>query len=43
MPAVWAEADRRGIEIVAAPTEEALRLLHDVEAEDAYAIIHVTC
>ena len=43
MPAVWAEADRRGIEIVAAPTEEALRLLRDVEAEDAYAIIHVTC
>jgi hypothetical protein len=43
MPAVWAEADRRGIEIVAAPTEEALRLLHDVEGEDAYAVIHVTC
>ena len=43
MPAVWAEADRRGIEIVAAPTEEALRLLDDVEAEDTYAIIHVTC
>jgi hypothetical protein len=43
MPAVWAEAKRRGIEIVAAPTEEALRLLQGVEAEDAYAIIHVTC
>jgi hypothetical protein len=43
MAAVWAEADRRGIEIVAAPTEEALRLLRDVDAEDAYAIVHVTC
>jgi hypothetical protein len=43
MPAVWAEADRRGIEIVAAPTEEALRLLRDVAAGDAYAVIHVTC
>ena len=43
MPAVWAEADRRGVEIVAVPTEEALRLLRDVDAEDAYAIVHVTC
>ncbi len=43
MPAVWAEADRRGIEIVAAPTQEALRLLRDIEAADAHAIIHVTC
>jgi hypothetical protein len=43
MPAVWAEAERRGVEIVAAPTEEALRLLRAVDAEDAYAILHVTC
>jgi hypothetical protein len=43
MTAVRAEADRRGIEIVAAPTEEALRLLRDVDAEDVHAIIHVTC
>jgi hypothetical protein len=43
MPAVWAEAERRGIEIVAAPTEAALRLLREVAVEDAYAIIHVTC
>lgn len=43
MPAVWEEADRRGIEIVAAPTKQALRLLRDVHAEDAYAIVHVTC
>jgi hypothetical protein len=43
MPAVWAEAERRGIEIVAVPTEEALRLLRDVVANDVYAIVHVTC
>ncbi len=43
MPAVWAEAERRGVEIVAAPTEEALRLLRHVSAKHAYAIIHVTC
>jgi len=43
MPAVWAEAERRGIEIVAVPTEEALRLLRDVKAKDVYAVVHVTC
>ena len=43
MPAVLAEADRRGIELVAAPTKDALRMLRDVDAEDVYAIVHVTC
>ena len=43
MPDVWAEAKRRGIEIVAAPTPEALRLLADIKAKDARAILHVTC
>ena len=43
MPDVWAEAQRRGVEIVAVPTEEALRLLRDVKAEDAYAVLHITC
>jgi hypothetical protein len=43
MPAVLAEADRRGIEVVATPTKKALRLLRDVDAENVYAIIHVTC
>lgn len=43
MPAVWMEAERRGVEIAAAPTEEALRMLRDVAPEDAYAIVHVTC
>jgi hypothetical protein len=43
MPAVRADAERRGVELVAAPTEEALRLLRDVEAQDVYAVLHVTC
>ncbi len=43
MPAVWTEAARRGVEIVAAPTKQALRLLRDVAPEDAYAVVHVTC
>jgi hypothetical protein len=43
MPDVRAEAERRGIDIVAAPTDEALRLLGDIKAKDAHAILHVTC
>jgi hypothetical protein len=43
MPAVREEADRRGVEIVALPTEEALRLIRDLDARDLYAILHVTC
>ena len=43
MPDVWTEAERRGIEIVTASTDEALRLLGDIKAKDANAIIHVTC
>lgn len=43
MPAVFAEADRRGVEIVAAPTQEALRLLRDVDTRDVHAVVHVTC
>jgi hypothetical protein len=43
MPEVWSEAERRGIEIVAAPTPEVLRLLGDTAAVDVRAILHVTC
>jgi hypothetical protein len=43
MPAVWAEADRRGVDVAAEPTREALRMIGDVDARDVYAIIHVTC
>jgi hypothetical protein len=37
------EAARRGIEIVAVPTEEACKLLKDVDLSKARAILHVTC
>ena len=43
MPAVWDEARRRGIEIVAEPTARALLLLRDADAGDVRAILHVTC
>jgi hypothetical protein len=43
MPQVWEEAGRRGIELVALPTEEACRLLSPLEPADVYAILHVTC
>jgi hypothetical protein len=43
MPELWAEAERRGIEIVAAPTDEALRFLHNIKSKDVRAILHVTC
>ena len=43
MPEVEAEAGRRGVELVAVPSEKACRLLEGLEAGDVYAILHVTC
>ncbi len=43
MPAVYEEAKRRGIEIVALPTEDACSLLRELRRKDTYAILHVTC
>jgi hypothetical protein len=43
MPEVLAEARRRGIRLIAVPTEEACRLLHDERTADVNAILHVTC
>ena len=43
MPEVYQEAQRRGVEVVAVPTEEACGLLTDVGPRDAAAVIHVTC
>jgi hypothetical protein len=40
---VYAEAQRRGIEIVALPTREACALLAEMKAKDVFAILHVTC
>jgi hypothetical protein len=43
MPDVYEEAERRGIEIVALPTEDACRMLHSLKKKDTYAILHTTC
>ena len=42
MPEVLAEAERRGVKVVAAPTAEALKLLARGAAH-TNAVIHVTC
>jgi hypothetical protein len=43
--AVFEEADRRGVELVALPTEEACALLSGADADltSTNAILHVTC
>jgi hypothetical protein len=40
---VLAEARRRGVKLVALPTEEACELLSDADLETTNAILHVTC
>ncbi len=42
-PDVVTEATRRGVEIVALPTDEACAELADVPFREARAILHVTC
>lgn len=43
MPEVREEAERRAVEIIAVPTEQALELLRSVKAADVFAILHITC
>ena len=43
MPEVAEEAKRRGIELVAVPTDEACRLIDDYPDAEVNAILHVTC
>jgi hypothetical protein len=43
MAEVYQEADRRGVEIVTLPTEEACKLLSTLDEGQVHAIIHVTC
>jgi hypothetical protein len=43
MDKVLAEAKRRGIELIAAPTSEVCELLEEVKKGQAYAILHCTC
>ena len=43
MPELYEEARRRGVEIVAEPTEVACRLLQAADRRDVAAVLHVTC
>jgi hypothetical protein len=43
MDEVLAEANRRGIEVIAAPTSEVGELLEEVKKGQAYALLHCTC
>ncbi len=42
-PEVLEEARRRGVELVAVPTDEACALLADADPATTNAILHVTC
>jgi hypothetical protein len=42
-PEVVAEAGRRGVELIAVPTDEACEILADADLATTNAILHVTC
>jgi hypothetical protein len=42
-PELRKQADRRGVELVATPTENACRLIASLDRRDVNAILHVTC
>jgi len=43
MPAVYAAAKKKGIEVVALPTPEVCSKLERMKADDVNAVLHVTC
>jgi hypothetical protein len=43
MPELYEEARRRGVEVIAEPTEEACERLRSIESGDVAAVLHVTC
>jgi hypothetical protein len=43
MPKVEAEAKRRGVKLIALPTEKACQLLNSAKRGKTYAVLHVTC
>jgi hypothetical protein len=43
MSEVIEEAGRRGVDLVAVPTEDACRLIARLDRRDVHAILHVTC
>src|SRR5262245_55966961 len=43
MPEVAAEAERRGVELVELPTEEACLVIANIDPSEVFAVLHVTC
>jgi len=43
MPDVYGQAQGHGIEVVAVPLDEALRMLDGMEDSEVFAVLHVTC
>jgi len=43
LPEVYEEAERKGVEVVALPTEKVCRLVKELRPKDINAILHVTC
>lgn len=43
MPSVYDEAKKRGVDVVAMPTDELCRLLNNYASKKVNAIIHITC
>ena len=43
MPQVLEEADRRGVDVTAIPTEDACRLIASLDPSEVHAVLHVTC
>jgi hypothetical protein len=42
-PDVIAEADHRGVDLEAMPTEKACQLISTLDAGEVHAVLHVTC
>jgi hypothetical protein len=43
MSEVTVEAERRGVELIMMPTEEACHLIAELDPADVNAVLHVTC
>jgi hypothetical protein len=42
-PDLYEEAGRRGVDVVAEPSEQAVARLRDMDATDVHAVLHITC
>ena len=43
MPHVLEEAARRDVDLTAVPTEDACRMIADLDGREVHAVLHVTC